>query len=194
MIIKIHFYLFLFMAYLYYINKLKLFLLFYISILIHEIAHIAMALVLRVDINEILLMPFGVCASYSERITPKKELLISIAGPVLSFIIFIFSKEILIKNINLLILILNLIPVYPLDGGRIQKNIFIYKYGYDKGIKLSQLITDFFIVIIFVFSIFFICYFKNFYLLFLALYIYTLSKKEMKKERILRIINYLQTD
>lgn len=194
MIVKIHFYLFVFISYLFYIGKLDLFLIFYISILIHEIAHIVTALLIKVNVTELLLMPFGVCASYNEKITPLKEILISVAGPIMSIIILVFSKEVLIKNVNLLITILNLIPIYPLDGGRIQKNFLIIKYGYNKGIKISQIISDFFIVIVFIFSVIFIIYFKNFYLLFLSLYIYTLSKKEMKKERILRIINYLQTD
>ena len=194
MSIKIHFYLFAFISYMFLINKLELFLLFYIAILIHEIAHIVVALLLKVNVKELLLMPFGVCAIYCDRISSKKEILISIAGPLMSLIIFLFSKDILIKNINLLIMMFNLIPIYPLDGGRILKNFLKVKYGYNKGIKITQVISDFFIVGIFVLSIIFIMYLKNFYLFFLILYIYTLSKKEMKKERILRIINYLQTD
>ena len=56
------------------------------------------------------------------------------------------------------------------------------------------MVSDLFLIILFVLSIILIIYFKNYYLLFLNLYIYNLSKKEMKKERILGIINYLQTD
>ena len=183
-----------FLSYLFYIGKLNLFLIFYISILIHEVGHIVIAILLKVNVNELLLMPFGVCASYSQIISPKKEIIISLAGPLVSLIISICSKDILIGNISLLIMVLNLIPIYPLDGGRIQKNFFIITYGYNKGIKISQVISDFFIVLLFLFSIISIIYLKNFYLLFVCLYIYTLSKKEMKKERILRLINYLQTD
>lgn len=194
MSIKIHFYLFMFMAYVFVIGKLQLFLIFYISVLFHEIAHIIMALILKVDVTEILLMPVGVCATYNEDIVPIKEIMISLAGPLMSLIIAIFSKDILISNINLIIMCLNLIPIYPLDGGRLQKNFFVLKYRYKKGIKISQNISDLFLVILFVFSIVFIVYLKNFYLLLVVLYIYTLSKKEMEKDRILRLINYLQTE
>ena len=194
MSIKIHFYLFVCISYMFFIGKLELFMFFYISILIHEIAHIVTALLLKVNVTELLLMPFGACASYNERISSKKEIIISIAGPLMSLLVSFFSKDILISNVNLVIMILNLIPIYPLDGGRIQKNFLEIKYGYNKGIKISQITSDFFIVLVFIISIIFIIYFKNFYLLFLSLYIYTLSKKEMKKERFLRIINYLQTD
>lgn len=194
MSIKIHFYLFAFMAYTFWIGKLQLFLIFYVSILVHEIAHIIVALLLKVNVNELLLMPVGVCAVYNENITPKKEIIVSIAGPLMSLIISLFSKDVLISNVNLLIMILNLIPIYPLDGGRLQKNFFVTKFEYRKGIKISQIVSDFFIIVLFIFAIIFIVYLKNYYLLFVACYIWTLSKSEMKKERILRLINYLQTD
>lgn len=194
MSIKIHFYLFMFIAYLFLIGKLEIFLIFYISVLIHEIAHVIVALILKVNVTELILLPFGVCATYSENISPRKEIIISFAGPIMSLIMAIFSKDNLISNVNFIIMILNLIPIYPLDGGRLQKNFLILKYKYKKGIKISQNISDLFLVILFVFSIIFIVYLKNFYLLFLAFYIYSLSRKEMKKERILSLINYLQTE
>ena len=165
MSIKIHFYLFLFMSYVFYIGKLELFLIFYISILIHEIAHIVAALLLRINVTELLLMPFGVSASYNEKISRKKEIIISIAGPLMSLIISILSKDILIKSVNLLIMILNLIPIYPLDGGRIQKNFFEFIFGYKKGLKISETLSDFFVVLVFIISIFLIIYFRNYYLL-----------------------------
>ena len=194
MSIKIHFYLFMSLAYAFMIGKLELFLICYISVLLHEIAHVITALILKVDVTEILLMPVGVSATYNENISPKKEIIISLAGPIMSLIMAIFSKDSLISNINFIIMILNLIPIYPLDGGRVQRIFFILKYKYKKGIKISQNISDLFIVILFIFSIIFIIYLKNFYLLIVVFYIYTLSRKEMKKERILGLINYLQTD
>ena len=112
----------------------------------------------------------------------------------MSFILSILSKNVLISNINLVIMILNLIPIYPLDGGRIQRGILIQKLNYDKAMKISMGISDLFLIIVFSLSIFLIVYLKNFYLLIITLYIYTLFKKEMKKEKILRLINYLQSD
>lgn len=194
MSIKIHFYLFVFMSYMFFIGKIEMFMIFYISILLHEIAHIVVALLLKVDVVELNLMPVGVSAIYSDKISAKKEVIISMAGPIMSLILAIYSKDSFISSVNIIIMILNLIPIYPLDGGRIQKNYFIHKYRYKKGIKISQMVSDLFLIILFVLSIILIIYFKNYYLLFLNLYIYNLSKKEMKKERILGIINYLQTD
>ena len=66
MSIKIHMYLIVALAYLFFIEKLNVFILFYISILLHEIAHIVTALLLKVNVTEMFLMPVGVCAIYNE--------------------------------------------------------------------------------------------------------------------------------
>lgn len=194
MSIKIHFYLFVLLSYMFFIGKIEMFVIFYVSILLHEIAHIIVALLLKVDVIELNLMPFGVSAIYSDNINAIKEVIISLAGPIMSLVLSIYSKDSFISSVNIIIMILNLMPIYPLDGGRIQKNYFVHKYKYKKGIKISQMVSDLFIIILFVLSIILIVYFKNYYLFILNFYIYNLSKKEMKKERILGIINYLQTE
>ena len=128
MSIKIHFYLFVFMSYMFFIGKIEMFMIFYISILLHEIAHIVVALLLKVNVIELNLMPVGISAIYSDKISAKKEVIISMAGPIMSLILAIYSKDSFISSVNIIIMILNLIPIYPLDGGRIQKNYFIHKY------------------------------------------------------------------
>ena len=194
MSIRIHAYLFVALTYMFYIGKIELFLLFYLSIFIHEIAHIVVALILNTDVIELYLMPFGVNAKYEAHISGVKEVLISLAGPFMSFILAYFSKYILLRDINYLILFLNLIPIYPLDGGRIQKSLFIKKIGYKKGIKLSFYLSDFWLIIMLIFSILLIWKYSNYYLLFLSMYLFILSKVEMKKERIFEAINYLQIE
>lgn len=194
MSIKIHFYLFVISAYMYMIGKFKLFLICYISILIHELAHVTVALFLNVDVVEINLLPVGVCAIYNKTISPTKEILISIAGPFMSFILAFFAKTEFIRCINIVIMLLNLIPIFPLDGGKILKNIFIYKFKMKKGIKISEFINDLFLIILFAVSIVFVIYFKNFNLIILTVYILFLSKEEIKKEKILRVLNYLQME
>ena len=55
MVIKIHIYLFLMMAYMYALGKLDTFLIYYVFVIMHEIGHILIALTLKVDISEITL-------------------------------------------------------------------------------------------------------------------------------------------
>ncbi len=82
-------------------------------------------------------------------INPFKELLILIMGPlfqVLAYLLLclVFNKEI-VKMYHYGILIFNLLPIYPLDGGKIL-NIFLnvffpYKKTYNLVIKISYLLA-----------------------------------------------------
>lgn len=146
MCIKIHFYLITFLVYTYAIHKLDIFMLFYMFTILHELAHILVASLLKVKIDEIILLPVGVTAKYTGRIKIKKEMLISLAGPLLSIVLAIFLKNELHKSINILIAILNLIPIYPLDGGRIIRAFIIPLAGYKKGIIICSNISKIFAI------------------------------------------------
>lgn len=77
MCIKLNFYLIVLAVYFYAVHKLNVFVNFYTFALLHEIAHIVVATVLKIHIEEILLMPIGVCAKYSYIESKIKEILIA---------------------------------------------------------------------------------------------------------------------
>lgn len=133
------------------------------SILIHEFSHITIARLYGVEINEVEMFPFGGIARYKNiRLTsPKEEILICIAGPLSNLIIILFF--ILLKNfqfnicivnyiveVNTLIFILNILPIFPLDGGKILRSILSLYIGYKSAtIKLAYItyfICTFFIL------------------------------------------------
>jgi Zn-dependent protease/CBS domain-containing protein len=121
--------------------------LFFASILIHELAHSLTAVRAGIAIPEITLFIFGGVAHLSEEPSdPKTELKIAAAGPLASFLLAILFW--LIKNalqgtapdllvavfeylawINLALGIFNLGPGYPLDGGRILRAIVWWTTG-----------------------------------------------------------------
>lgn len=84
-------------------------------------------------------------------INPIKELIILLMGPIFQIMAYllltlIFDKE-LVKQYHYGILIFNLLPIYPLDGGKILNivlnNFFSYKKTYKLVIIISYLITIF---------------------------------------------------
>ncbi|MFC1851327.1 M50 family metallopeptidase [candidate division CSSED10-310 bacterium] len=104
------------------------------SILLHELAHSVVAKMHGINIRGITLHVFGgVAEMESEPKDPKMELKMAAAGPATSFalgILFIIvgalSSSPALKAvfgylffINVVLAIFNLIPGYPLDGGRI---------------------------------------------------------------------------
>ena len=194
MLIKIHFYLFLWMAYLFYQRKLEIFCLFYLSAFAHEVAHIVMALLLNVEVVELFFSPFGVNAIYEYQNSFLKEILISIAGPLLSLMLGLLAKNEFICMMNLLLMGLNLFPIYPLDGGRIVRGLFQLFFGKQKGRQKSNQVSSFFMWILFVIALTVELKGKNHSLMILFFYILTLSQKERKRDNLTRRINYLQIE
>lgn len=109
-------------------------LLFFGSVLVHELAHALVALRNGVPVRQITLFIFGGAAYISEEPTkPGVEFRIAIAGPLASFalagafeLLFLLDNAIpllaapsvWLARINLILALFNLIPGFPLDGGR----------------------------------------------------------------------------
>jgi Zn-dependent protease len=112
--------------------------LFYVSLLSHEMGHAIVARRLGVKVEGITLWVFGgVARLRSDAATPGIEAKIAIAGPVVSLVLAIFlgaatfgldagAGPPLVEGAcawlalsNATLLLFNLIPAFPLDGGRI---------------------------------------------------------------------------
>ena len=192
MILKIHITLLLAFLYNLYIGKKKIFFIAYMFIIMHELSHMIMALILNVDIEEITLLPFGVNAKYSGRINMLNEFLIAIIGPIATlFFAFVYQNDTYFK-INFLILLFNLIPIYPLDGGRIIRVFFVRVLGQKLGNKLNKLLNHFFMSVLIFFAIYMLIKYKNISFLLLSIYVWRIYREEIQKDKLQSIINYLQ--
>lgn len=194
MSLKIHITLILILIYNYFFSDIKLFIMFYMFVVMHELSHAIVALLLKVDIKELEFTPFGVCAKYEKNISDLKELIISASGPLFSiFLAYSYGNKIYFI-INILITIFNLLPVYPLDGGRILRIILKFILGQKRGKTISTYFTNIILILFLFVSIFIAAYYKNFFFLVMCFYMLKLSKSEIKKDEILRVINYLQNE
>ena len=120
---------------------------FFVSILLHELAHSLVALRSGIQIPSITLFLFGGVSRLSEEAKdPKTEFTIAIVGPLSSFalaLLFWLAGERLegvihplaqavveyLSFINLALGIFNLIPGFPLDGGRVLRAIVWWRTG-----------------------------------------------------------------
>ena len=122
----------------YWLTSVVAAMLFYVSLLSHEMGHALVARRLGVKVEGITLWIFGgVARLRSDASTPGTEARIAIAGPVVSLVLAIFfgaatfgldagAGPPLIEGAcgwlafsNATLLLFNLIPAFPLDGGRI---------------------------------------------------------------------------
>ncbi len=116
--------------------------LFFISILIHELGHSIVAMHYKIKVRSITLFIFGGIAEITrEPKKPHQEFWIAIAGPITSFLLAVIFQmlSIVFSNIppihallkylaliNFILAIFNLVPGFPLDGGRILRSIVWY--------------------------------------------------------------------
>lgn len=121
---------------------------FFVSIFIHEFAHAIIARRERLEVLEIILHPFGGLTRFLHPPeTPRAEFLVAVAGPAASFILSILfvllaagastaAADILATLLftlaigNFFIAFFNMLPGYPLDGGRVLR-AYLWNNGRD---------------------------------------------------------------
>lgn len=110
----------------------------FIMLTLHEMAHIACAILFRYPIEKVTVYPFGLAATISHigHGSLIKEVIIISAGPLMHVVFptlfrFFVWKGILsvafasyLHTINASILMFNLLPIFPLDGGRLLQTFF----------------------------------------------------------------------
>lgn len=188
-----------FLALFYFTKQIKIYLLVLGFAFLHELAHMLVGLLLGFKPKSIEIMPFG----FSLNLTPKKEdfetkikksnlvelkyIYVAVAGPLLNLIIAtVFSyirlkvnSEIidLITYSNLIIFIFNLIPIYPLDGGRVIYSVLKINKGDIIAEKYMNIIKETTIILLTIISSILILYLKNIAILFVIIYLWIFAWK-----------------
>jgi Zn-dependent protease/CBS domain-containing protein len=134
--------------------------LLFASVVAHELAHSLVAIRNGIPVKSITLFFLGGVAQITrEAARPKTELLMAIAGPLCSLVLagifgsiwflvwgnsqqtFTSDNPILwLASINLMLALFNLIPGFPLDGGRILRALIWQRTGnYKRATRIASL-------------------------------------------------------
>ncbi len=155
-----------------FIDGFFLFLLYTISVLIHEFAHFFVAKTLRYTCKNISLSAFGaVLYGDFDEVLPQDAVKIALAGPLTNLGIALFFTALwwiapstypftdALVFCNYALFFTNLLPCFPLDGGRILVAVLQKKYSFVSSLKTSKILTV--IVASILFAIFIGCLFAG---------------------------------
>ncbi len=186
----------------------------FFCVVLHEFGHALTAKKYGVNTRDIVLSPIGGLArleSMPEK--PMQELHISIAGPLVNLVIaavlglglllgtghlmpewndFLFDQPIeflrYIWFMNLALFVFNLIPAFPMDGGRILRSLLTLKMGRVKATRIATTIGRAFAIGFVVFGIFN----QQLVLSLIGLFIFMMAGAENTQTRISALLENLR--
>ncbi|HTT47631.1 MAG TPA: site-2 protease family protein [Pseudolabrys sp.] len=178
------------------LNSVVFMVLLFLCVLLHEFGHILTARAFGVPTPYVTLLPIGGVAQL-ERIPeePGQEFLIAIAGPLVNvaitlLLVFIggaslnsnaaagldntqFSLIDRLAVVNLFLAVFNMIPAFPMDGGRVLRALLASRMGYVRATEVAAAIGQFV-----AFALGFIGLMYNPILIFIAIFVYLAASSE----------------
>mgnify|MGYP002528073067 FL=1 len=174
----------------------------YLFIIFHEAAHMFVATLCGKEIETFNIGVFGVNINFkrehynleNEYTFDKRGLvqniLIFIVGPISNLILALIFKDVkIIYDINMFLCILNLVPIYPLDGYNILKNLLLFKVNYSKTLNIINILNYILLFILFLYSIFILIKLYNPSLILFLIYLIILKISYRKNNNIAKYYN-----
>ena len=170
--------------------------LIFVCVLLHELAHSLVAKSYGLTISSIILLPIGGVSQINEiPRDPVKEVGITVAGPVSNFVIagllLLLGKAIdpalrfsvislqsgsTVVDLfwaNMMLGLFNIIPAYPMDGGRILRGVLAMKKEYLEATRLAADVGKLFAIGFIV-----VGFFYNWWLILIGIFVFSGASSE----------------
>ena len=216
--LKIFLFLFLFLL----TSQFEIYIILFVFAILHELGHLVAGLILKFKPEEMRLTPMGLQIRFktqAREINAKikqareiniKRAIIAIAGPITNFAIAVIAiivawvsgnaQNIYIYQIiiysNFLIGMFNLIPIYPMDGGRLLKEVLAISCGRKKAYKITYITSKTILILLTAVASVAILYIQNIAILFILAYLWYLEINEIRiynrRKNIENIVEHLK--
>jgi Zn-dependent protease len=163
----------------------------FFGVLVHELAHSLVAKAKGIKMQSITLLMFGGVAQMDEGAPePRTELPMAIAGPIMSLVFGLFCCGLVYVTpemaadaptqgvlvfifgylgvLNIILFAFNLIPAFPMDGGRVLRSVLAIRMPLDRATRIAANVGKVFAVIFGIIGLFLF----NPFLILIALFIY----------------------
>ncbi len=167
-------------------------------VVLHELGHALTARKFGIQTRDIILLPIGGVARLEKMPDePRQELYVALAGPAVNIVIaaalgvFLYITEGFtplsqlagasasfaerIMAVNIFLVIFNMIPAFPMDGGRVLRSVLAMRLPYAKATQYAATLGQGIAVLFGIFGLFF-----NPLLLFIALFVWIGAAQETK--------------
>jgi Zn-dependent protease len=149
----------------------------YVCILLHEFGHALAARWCDGEAEEILLWPLGGLAYCRPAFHPTAHLITTVAGPFVTFVlallfggvwfsvtflqpefvgapgyVLVFIQDMMV--LNLWLLIFNLIPAFPMDGGRILRDTLWHWMSAEKATKIAVVVSQIMAILVIAYALY----------------------------------------
>ena len=177
-------------------KQIKIYAMIMMFAIIHELGHLLMGILLGMKPEKLEIKLIGLSISfkienndYNKKIKKGnllevKKILVAMAGPVTNFIIIIILRLMQVSNAmlliysNIVLIIFNIIPIYPLDGGRILKSSLHILYGKCLAEKYSYNISYITLIILTAINSIAVLYYKNIALFIITIFLWGMEIKQ----------------
>jgi Zn-dependent protease/CBS domain-containing protein len=176
-------------------DSLIFIILIFVCVVLHEFGHILVARRYGIEAPEVTLLPIGGVANMQALPDkPSQEFAIAVAGPAVNFVIAIVLLLLVgsfdaadlarlddprvsllarLADANLFLAVFNLIPAFPMDGGRVLRALLAMKIGRARATRIAASVGQ-----AFAFGLGFLGLFGNPLLIFIAIFIYVAAAAE----------------
>lgn len=174
----------------------------FLCVVLHEFGHIAAARSFGIKTPDITLLPIGGLARLERNPTkPLEEFVIAIAGPLVNVVIAAVVVLVVggtlgweqlvapqdprvdflarLAGVNILLVLFNMIPAFPMDGGRVLRAILAWRLSWTRATRLAARTGQAIALAMGIFGVFF-----NPLLILIAIFVYFAAETEAQSSEL----------